>query len=55
MLIECAVCVRVHVQDCCPFIDAVIKETLRWFPATAFFTRQLLDNDVDVEGYHLPK
>lgn len=38
-----------------PYVDAIVKEALRWFPITAMGTAHAVSDDTTVAGYHVPK
>ncbi|EGN99175.1 hypothetical protein SERLA73DRAFT_182045, partial [Serpula lacrymans var. lacrymans S7.3] len=38
-----------------PYIDAVLRETLRWHPVAPLGIAHAVSNDDIYEGYHLPK
>lgn len=42
-------------QENLPYISALIKETLRWFPLTPMGVGHLTDDEVHYEGYVIPK
>jgi cytochrome P450 len=38
-----------------PYVDAVVKETLRWFPVTPMGMAHIVDEDVPIKDYLIPK
>jgi cytochrome P450 len=38
-----------------PYVDAMVKELLRWFPVTPIGTAHNVDEDIDYAGYKIPK
>ncbi|RMZ82568.1 hypothetical protein DV738_g1475, partial [Chaetothyriales sp. CBS 135597] len=38
-----------------PYVNAMVKEALRWFPITPLITTHVNDVDIDCGGYHIPK
>ena len=38
-----------------PYINAIVKETLRWWPVTPMGFPHAADADVEYEGHHIPK
>lgn len=42
-------------RDNLPYIDAVVKETLRWHPVAPMGLPHTSTEDDVVEGYHIPK
>lgn len=46
-----------HLADkpCMPYIDALIKELLRWRPVVPVIPQHRLTQDLEFEGYHFPR
>ncbi|KAH7364665.1 O-methylsterigmatocystin oxidoreductase [Rhexocercosporidium sp. MPI-PUGE-AT-0058] len=42
-------------RDKLPYINAIIKETLRWWPVTPMGFPHSADSDVEYNGHHIPK
>lgn len=42
-------------QDQLPYVSALVKETLRWFPITPMGVSHLTDDDINYGGYFIPK
>jgi cytochrome P450 len=38
-----------------PYVDAVAKEAIRWFPVGPLGVAHLTDSDLEYRGYHIPK
>ncbi|CAG9987134.1 unnamed protein product [Clonostachys byssicola] len=38
-----------------PFVEATVKETLRWFAITPMGLPHSADEDIEIRGYHVPK
>ena len=38
-----------------PYVEGVVKEALRWFPVTPMGVAHLVDEDVTIKGYFIPK